>query len=141
MPSQSRSREGRASSSRSGRCRTPQRGVGMPSQSASRSLFPMSQASVPALKGGRNNKDCVHKVMYSTLKRVTTKEALVSWRCFMHVFNTSSIPIKTQAGEHCTVTDSSYKLVPSAIQQCLMRRCVTSSERSFKPHHIQGKGK
>ncbi|KAF1395646.1 hypothetical protein PFLUV_G00013760 [Perca fluviatilis] len=121
MPSQSRSRAGRASSSRSRRSRTPQRGVGMPSQSRSRSLFPMSQAKyqksvlgklvelleikrvgrhheplnsavhVARLEtqeqfaeeearlkdrnlweqrvsqlskvGGRNNKDCVHKVM------------------------------------------------------------------------------
>ncbi|XP_077081224.1 uncharacterized protein LOC143733404 isoform X2 [Siphateles boraxobius] len=45
MPSQFGSRKGRASSSRSRRSRTPQRGVRMTSQSRSRSLFPMSQAS------------------------------------------------------------------------------------------------
>ncbi|XP_077081223.1 uncharacterized protein LOC143733404 isoform X1 [Siphateles boraxobius] len=44
MPSQFGSRKGRASSSRSRRSRTPQRGVRMTSQSRSRSLFPMSQA-------------------------------------------------------------------------------------------------
>lgn len=32
----------------------------------------------------------------SSLKRVTIREALVPWRYSMHVFNMSSIPIKTQ---------------------------------------------
>lgn len=63
-------------------------------------------------------------------------DALEALHACQHVINSHQDHKLESTGGHCTITD--YKLFPP--QQCLMRPCVTSLERSFKSLQVQDKG-